>query len=460
MKVNRLTIQSFRGIDNLTLEFEDMNPTVLVGVNGVGKSSILDCLAILLSQFTGRIQGSPDSIRLFSEEDITWGHQETRCEIEVLLGSQKLTWFLTHIRNEDPLSKYKALISNVEKLNTKIREQRGAGEKFNPLMAAFTEQMQLALSNIKGDFSEAVEVVIDNLRSRVQTNQTANLPVIVFYPVNRAVVDIPLDITEKLQFHQVDAYQQALIGGRIDFKTFFDWFRNREDFENESRVNNVNYRDPQLKATREAIYSLLPFSNLRVRRSPLRMTLEKQGRELVVNQLSDGEKCLLALVGDLARRLALANPGLEDPLQGSGVVLIDEIELHLHPKWQREIIPALTRTFPHCQFIITTHSPQVVSYIQPEAIYLLESIETDIVANQPESSFGRDSNSILEDIMDVSERPSEIKEKLQNLFRLIDQGNLNTAKQLRQDLATEIGEDEPEFVRADVLIKRKEILNR
>ena len=79
---------------------------------------------------------------------------------------------------------------------------------------------------------------------------------------------------------------------------------------------------------------------------------------------------------------------------------------------------------------------------------------------KPESSFGRDSNQILEDIMDVPERPIEIQENLAQMFRLIDAGNLADARQLRQNLANEIGEDDPEFVRADVLIRRKEILNR
>jgi predicted ATP-binding protein involved in virulence len=190
------------------------------------------------------------------------------------------------------------------------------------------------------------------------------------------------------------------------------------------------------------------------------MTVIKRGQELIINQLSDGEKCLLAMVGDLARRLAIANPGLPDPLQGSGVVLIDEIELHLHPKWQREIIPALTRTFRNCQFIVTTHSPQVISQVKPEGIYILESTSDGIIARRPESSFGRDSNRILEDLMDTPARPQEIKESLLDLFRLIDQGNLDGARQLRQHLAEQIGSDEPEFVKADVLIRRKEILNR
>ncbi|NKB18786.1 MAG: AAA family ATPase [Pseudanabaena sp. CRU_2_10] len=179
-----------------------------------------------------------------------------------------------------------------------------------------------------------------------------------------------------------------------------------------------------------------------------------------INQLSDGEKCLLAMVGDLARRLAIANPGLDNPLEGEGVVLIDEIELHLHPKWQRMIIPALVRTFPNCQFIVTTHSPQVLSEVQPNSIYILESTDRGVIAKRPTSSYGRDSNQILEDLMDVPERPENVKEQLLEIFRLIDAGDLEGAKRLRQQIAEAIGADEPELVKASTSIRRREILNK
>jgi predicted ATP-binding protein involved in virulence len=188
------------------------------------------------------------------------------------------------------------------------------------------------------------------------------------------------------------------------------------------------------------------------------MTVNKQGEELIVNQLSDGEKCLLALAGDLARRLAIANPNPDrNPLQGSGVVLIDEIELHLHPKWQRAIIPNLKKTFPNCQFIITTHSPQVISDLQ--WVHLLRSTPEGIAIERV-PSFGKDSNRILETLMGTPERPQEIKDDLRELFRLIDKGELGKARQLRQDLVDQMGEEDPEFVRADWLIQRKEILNK
>lgn len=234
-----------------------------------------------------------------------------------------------------------------------------------------------------------------------------------------------------------------------------------EDLENEERRDEPEYRNPQLEAVRQAIGELLDgFSNLRVRRSPLRMTISKQGEELVINQLSHGEKGLLALAGDLARRLAIANPSLTNPLEGSGVVMIDEIELHLHPAWQHKVLPALTKIFPNCQFIVTTHSPIVVSHVHPQQIYLLNITPDGITATHPQSSFGRDVNRILEDEMGVPSRDENITAQLSELFQLIDQGDLVKAKQLRQQLADEIGADEPEFVKADVLIRRREVLNR
>jgi predicted ATP-binding protein involved in virulence len=311
-----------------------------------------------------------------------------------------------------------------------------------------------------GDLEE-LKAAGNKIRTYWKASPDTNLPLAVYYPINRAVLDISLEIPEEQSVEQIAAYEQALTGIQIGFGSFFRWFRALEDLENEERRDDPGYRNRQLEAVRQAIYLLLPgFSNLRVRRSPLRMSVTKQGQELIVNQLSDGEKGLLAMVGDLARRLAIANPGLPDPLQGSGVVLIDEIELHLHPKWQREIIPALTRTFPNCQFIVTTHSPQVISQVKPEGIYILERTDEGIVAMRPESSYGRDSNRILEDLMDVPERPQEIKESLLELFRLIARGELDSARQLHQKIADEIGGDDPELVGANVSIRRREILGR
>ncbi len=439
MKVKCLTMQSFRGIGELMLEFPTDEPTVIIGINGVGKSSILDSLAMLLSWLIAQVQFDPNAggslmtrrngsfvtIRqrdlakgsFFREEDIKNGEDKTHSKIAISIDSQEVEWSLASVKT-------------------------GSSTDTNIELAALYP-------------------VTNNIRRQWEENSEANVPLVVYYPVNRAVLDITLQIPSENLFNQMDAYEQALEGTQIVFGNFFQWFRAVEDLENEERRDNPDYRNRKIEAVRQSIYSLQPgFSNLRVRRSPLRMTVTKQGQELIINQLSDGEKCLLAMVGDLARRLAIANPSLPDPLQGSGVVLIDEIELHLHPKWQREIIPALTRTFPNCQFIVTTHSPQVISDVQPDSIYILEATPEGIVAKRPDSSFGRDSNYILEVLMDTPARKEEIKDELLELFRLIDQGDLDGARQLRQQIADQIGADEPELVKANVLLRRKEILNR
>ncbi len=440
MRVKRLQMTSFRGIGDLTLDFHESEPTILIGINGVGKSSILDCLAILLSGFIGRIQYDPQSTkswkkyrgfnqyreweqllakgRSFTKQDINNKGNDTRCEILISIEkSRQLSWSITNDISEED-----------ENENNDLTE-----------LDEFTTEIRNAWNN----------------------NPELNIPLVIYYPVTRTVNDIDLEIPENDSHRQIDSYEKALEGISINFKNFFKWFRLIEDLENEERQDNHDYRNPQIEAVRQAIYSIIPdFSNLRVRRSPLRMTVKKQDEELIVNQLSDGEKCLLAMVGDLARRLAIANPGLANPLEGSGVVMIDEIELHLHPKWQREIIPALKRTFPNCQFIITTHSPQIISQVKPDSIYILEKTNNGIIAMRPESSYGRDSNRILEDLMDTSARPQEIKERLQELFRVIARGDLESAKQLQQEIAAEIGGDEPELVGASVSIRRREILGR
>ena len=264
----------------------------------------------------------------------------------------------------------------------------------------------------------------------------------------------------KHPFDQLAAYDQALSGSWRSFRIFFEWFRDREDLENEQRLDNPGFRDRQLQAVRTATERFLPgFTELKVRRKPLHMVVEKDGEELKVDQLSDGEKCTLAMIGDLARRMSIANPAHGDPLDGAGVVLIDEIDLHLHPGWQRQVVTALPQTFPNCQFLVSTHSPQIVSHVEQERIWILERGGSGVSAGRPAESYGQTSGRILEDVMRVPERPQAIKERLSRLFRAIRHDELATAKQLLSELADTIGRD-PDLVKADFHIRRKEALDK
>jgi predicted ATP-binding protein involved in virulence len=272
-----------------------------------------------------------------------------------------------------------------------------------------------------------------------------------------------------------------LIGG-ANFRTFFEWFREREDLENEQkkifieslidqqesreRSDSISlevsqFKDFQIAIVRDALQKFLPeFTDFSIRRSPLRMEVKKNGKILTVNQLSDGEKCLIALVGDLAKRMSIANALRENPLEGNGIVLIDEIDLHLHPQWQRTVIPKLIEVFPNCQFMISTHSPHVINHVRPENLFLLEQSSTGLSAAHPSKSYGNNADRILEDLMGLSTtRPDDVFQGLQQIYDLIGRGLLSEATKQIEQLKEKTGSD-PELVKAEVLIRRKELIGK
>jgi predicted ATP-binding protein involved in virulence len=196
------------------------------------------------------------------------------------------------------------------------------------------------------------------------------------------------------------------------------------------------------------------FSHLRVRRKPrLHMSIDKNGETLNVLQLSQGEKSLMALVGDIARRLAMMNPGLENPLHGDGIVLIDEVDMHLHPSWQRSIIQRLTNTFPNCQFILTTHSPLVISDYKDVLVYSLDDGELTKIPSQ----YGQDANTVLLNVMDTDIRNKTINKRLNDLLDLIQDKDLDQAKVLLGELESELPEQNMELTKARLLLRKQEL---
>jgi predicted ATP-binding protein involved in virulence len=519
MRITDLSLTHYRGAESLHLEL-DPNLNVFVGVNGSGKSTVLDAVAIMLSWAVNRIKSVGASGRPIAEADITNGFSSASIELICRDYDQDIAWRLAKTRKGHGLPE---IHSDFNKLNN------------------FTKQTQAKIA--------------DN-------NENVSLPIIIHYPVNRAVLDIPIKIRNKHSFNLLDIYSDSLISG-VNFRIFFEWFREQEDQENEVRkyltnpleflklqkelieqliiaghslsvvlkgeghsedmlrmsnewtdsiirvlntildkesnyhsefskaidisLESINHRmnilleiknslksegesilfdsksiiGTQLGVVRKALQTFLPeFANFRIRRSPLRMEVNKNNKIMTINQLSDGEKCLIALIGDLARRIAIANPTRNNPLEGNGIVIIDEIDLHLHPKWQRNIIPRLTEVFPNCQFIISTHSPHVINHVQPENIFLLDQTSEGIIASHPSKSYGNNADRILEDLMGLpTTRPDEVFQELRNIFSLIGSNSLSDAVEKIADLKKKIGTD-PEIVKAEVLLARKEILGK
>ena len=134
---------------------------------------------------------------------------------------------------------------------------------------------------------------------------------------------------------------------------------------------NPQYKNPKLSCVRNAIGEMIEgYTNLRIELEPSRMLMtNKDGIDLRIDQLSGGYKSVLSVIADIAKRLSIANPDSLDPLKEEAVILIDELELHLHPKWQKEIAGNLKKTFPNCQFIISTHSPLIIQSLDAEEVF-------------------------------------------------------------------------------------------
>ncbi len=433
MNIDSLTLIGFRGIKNLSLNFHKQL-TVVVGNNGAGKSTILDALAILLSWVVARIRSSGSSGRNIQELDI-YCHAIFACLNIKTDGIGE--WLLVKSKK----SSIDKRMTNFETLKEFIEI-----ETSNKIKIKSTEK----------SFLQAVSDYAKTVREIIGTNDGyCSIPLFVYYPINRAVLDIPLRIRKSHEFSLLEAYDNALTSGAANFRSFFEWFRNREDLENENKRDSTdNFVDKQLQAVRAALECFLPeFKHFKVKRNPLRMVAIKHEREIRIEQLSDGEKCLIAMIGDLARRLAIANPTLENPLFGEGIVLIDEIELHLHPTWQRSFVGNLIRTFPNCQFVLSTHSPQVLGEVKGESIRVLFRDEnSNIQCHTPDQALGLDSVEILEVIMGTSARNKEITEKLHQIFVLIDEDKFEEAKQSIRILKEKLNGSIPEIVRAESLI--------
>ena len=417
MKLIHLNLMNFRGIQELSVNFTERT-TAFVGVNGVGKSTVLDAVAIALSLLIWRINGIPQKSRTVAIEDIRHGADFARIEVTIELRGQPVSWSIAKNRKkgvyDDPLRN-----SDLDTLNAAVKD--------------LTAEWELVESNLQENY---------------------NLPLAVFYDVHRAVLDIPVRVREKLIDNPHSVYRDALEHGGADFKRFFIWFRNREDFENEQRRDDPSFRDPALESVRSAVATFTGFHDLRIRRKPLRMTVVKQGLEFNVAQLSDGERNMLALVGDMARRLGVLNPGLDNSNDGAGTVIIDEIDLHLHPRWQREIVAKLETTFPHCQFLISTHSPQVLGELRPESVMLLRN---GMLLGHAERALGLSSGEILEELMEGSARNSTVDVELSEIRTLVDNDKIDQSKGLLDRLREKVG-DIPEVLELEAAIESLRLL--
>ncbi len=425
MKIQTIHFENFRLFDKLDI---NLHPSinVFIGTNGAGKSAVLDGINLTLRKFVHLLLNGARKADFIQKSDIKIGEKEARVESKVTF----------HYDNE-------------------------------VFIEIITEQKRLDKEKLY-DLFEVISDFRSNFIERA-SSMAYITPILVYYNYDRMSVGNetkPKHIAyEEREFF---TYHNAFATSTNIYRDFVDWFENAENYENDRRIKqDTNYRSQNLAAVRNAISSFLTklsgikIENLTIKRAfdskefvvnkkaiP-NLTLIKNGQELSFSQLSAGEKNIFILVADIARRLAIAQYGLENVLLGIGIVLIDEIDLHLHPSWQRNILSALHHTFPNIQFIVTTHSPQVLSNVAKESVFILN--DGKLVAETPHTE-GRDSNSILFELFGEEKRPVLYRKKLESFYDELAAENIEKAEQILAELTEKWGQYDTEIVRANLYL--------
>ncbi len=319
MKIKHITIENFRAIEMLDFDCSKKMNT-FIGDNGAGKSTVLEAIIVLCSWLNAKLTSPKSRGRNIRKEDIRVG--AGFCFLSIVVEHRGLTAHWSLLKGGAP--------DDSPEKQTDLKE-------------------------------------LESLVRHMLNNNEDNIYLLNVYSVNRNISSVNLDkrIYGKKE-GAGDVIRNSFSG--TSWKQFFNWYYERENEENRMKARfNLQYHDESLDTIRECLKEVFPgYKNLRVEGRPARFVIEKEGKTINFDRLSDGEKCYITLVLDIARQLSLHNDGQRSILEGEQIILIDELDLHLHPSWQLQVISNLERKFPNCQFFVSSHSSLVLSSLGEE----------------------------------------------------------------------------------------------
>lgn len=441
MKVEKLSLTNFRGFKQIDLHFEE-DVTVIAGINGVGKSGVLQALAILSSYPISEITPIRTKKLSLLESDIQEDKESAIISALFSIETQHIETAILAVRP----SEEKEAQARERLRNLPIQKSKAVDDE-EQLQKLQIEELYLESLLRKSKQFGTAGFLPPNNYTKQQLRNLPNKSTAIFFSPQRQLIKEARKLSRGPLHSLTAAYKNALESRPLDLGHFLNWYRVQETLGTK--------RQKVLSDLRTVVTEFIPeFKTLRVETEPkVRFVVEKEGIPFSLNQLSDGERGLLAIIFDITSRLSIANPDLENPIaDGKALVLIDEIELHLHPKWQRQVLRRLTKTFKNCQFIVTTHSPQILGEVESRCLRLLYNEDNQVKVWIPDRSKGLDSSRVLDELMDANSRNVEIKEALQKLSEQIDEEHFDKAKQIIQDLTKTLGENDPEITRAKALM--------
>ncbi|WP_313255015.1 retron Ec78 anti-phage system effector ATPase PtuA [Empedobacter sp.] len=464
--LEKIQLHDFRKFRSIEVNF-DNDLTVFIGSNGAGKSTIIEAITKTISWIGNGLIKEGDNGRPITYDDIN-NNSSSYAEINSYFKYGK-TEFSGNIS--------KAVRGRTAKKDSHVYDLK----QFANILRA--------LNNI----------------------QQINLPLFCYYPVER-LKDSPKNalLKDSLIIDRYYAYKDAWDGKLKldDFFTLICIIYNKSKLNNDlEEINSLKNKLDQLKSInfsdleiinllQKQLHELESKNNFDSSHSESELDFKKfvetikeslindllgikdisfnnfsgrtqiyfhlsDGNIVSSKQLSHGQKVTYSLIGDICLRLLLLNPNLKNPLKGQGIILIDELELHLHPKWQQRILVSLRNTFPNIQFIVSTHSPQILSTIDKKHIRILE--ENDSIIEPNYQTEGTRSSDILEQLMSTHSSPDIKINYLYNKYLALVEQNIHEtqeAQELGAELASHYGEKHPKIQEIKSLIRLKELKNK
>lgn len=341
MRLDRLHIQNFRCFEDATFDFQP-GFNLVVGVNGSGKTSLLQAVAASFVEFGDAVKADK--------------------------GSSP---------NESVRFVYNKF------------EGRSRFERKFPLIVSGTGDI-LGTANwetiwLTADWPRTSDpnlmINTKDLLNNVSAGKIVDLPLLAFYRANRQwkSIGVPAEFAAKQRISRLDGYTNWS-DAVTDLEDFESWLISKtlERMQNvlDAGSSPVEIDEDELSWVNQAIQVALPQArDLRYDLRLQNLLLEVETETMPFSALSDGQRGMVALFADIARRMCILNPHMgKDVLKNtSGVVIIDELDIHLHPAWQRNIVPALKTAFPKIQFIAASHSPQIIGSLKPEEVIVLNN---------------------------------------------------------------------------------------
>ncbi len=415
MKLTKLHIENFKGFETLDVDFHP-NFNIVVGINGTGKSTVLEASKIAIGSLFLELDKYQDKISSpsITTDNVRLHHLELQYPTTIQgfaeIDSQLCT-------SKDSCSiEWKRVLEKHGGRTTKIQ-------------------------------AKEISKISNNLQKIIRKNENKPLPLIAYYSTDRFKKE-KKDVGVTARGSRLRGYYNAM-DQLTNIKFFLELFKTETLSELQHQEESI-----QLQVVKKAVEECIEdCAKIYYDVSYDKLLIDvKSANELIpFFSLSDGVRTTLSLVMEIAFRCYLLNPylGIDAAKLTEGVVLIDEIDLHLHPTWQKKIVADLRRAFPNIQFIVTTHAPLVIGSLKEGALFNISENKLYQFQNQ----FGRDANAILKE-MDTEPMDDELQNDIDNYFILIEneKGKSQEAISLRQKLESKLGDSHAELQRADIML--------